>query len=61
MNTNMTNQQLRSELDYALYALGEALCYAEADPDCDADEIPELVFTAQEKLLNLRSFFNDKD
>jgi len=41
--------------------LGEALCYAEADPDCDADEIPELVFTAQEKLLNLRSFFNDKD
>jgi hypothetical protein len=57
----MTNQQLRSELDFILYALGETLCYAEADPDCDVDEIPELVFDAQKRLLNLRSFFNDKD
>jgi hypothetical protein len=61
MNTNMTNQELIRDFDYILYALGETLCYAKADPDCDADEIPELVFTAQEILLNLRSFFNDKD
>lgn len=58
MNKNMTNQEIRVELDYILYALGETICYAEADPDCDQDEIPELVYEAQKKVLHLRSLFS---
>lgn len=58
MNKNMTNQEIRKELDYALYALSETFCYAEADPDCEQDEIPELVYETQKKLLHLRSLFS---
>ena len=57
----MTNQEMIRDLDFILYALRETLCYAEADPDCDADEIPELVHDAQERLLNLRFFLNDNN
>jgi hypothetical protein len=58
MNKTMTNQEIRIELDYVWYALSETFCYAEADPDCEQDEIPELVIEAQEKLLHLRSLFS---
>lgn len=58
MNKTMTNQEIKSELGYILYTLGETLCYAKADPDCEQDEIPELVYEAQQKVLYLQSLFS---
>lgn len=55
----MSNEEIRRDLDYILYALGETLCYAEADLDCEQDEIPELVSQAKKRLLNLRSLYDN--
>ena len=44
----------RSDVDFILYTLGETLCYAEADENCEMDGIPDIVSMAQTILLDFR-------
>jgi hypothetical protein len=49
------------DLFFIYYALGETLCYARADENCEADGIPELVSAAQQMILEYDEKLKERD